>query len=299
VILVFGSGGQLGQELARMAAPREIALTALTHAQTDVSNRSAVAAALTEYRPSLVVNAAAYTKVDRAETETCAALRGNARGPAVLASACAGAEVPLVHISTDYVFDGTQARAYLESDPINPINAYGHSKAVGEAAVRRHQPRHVILRTSWLYGEFGQNFLKTIVRLAQEREELRVVTDQRGSPTSTRDLADAILRMVPRLAAGEEVWDTYHFTGSGVTTWHGFASCIVAAQAPLTGRKPTVSAITTAEFPTQARRPAHCELDCSRFERTFGFRARPWAEETTEITQAVVLAQLGTAAHVA
>src|SRR5271166_1777027 len=235
VILVFGSGGQLGQELARMAAPREIALTAPTHAQTDVSNRSAVAAALTEYRPSLVVNAAAYTKVDRAETETCAALRANARGPAVLASACAGAEVPLVHISTDYVFDGTQARAYLESDPINPINAYGHSKAVGEAAVRRHQPRHVILRTSWLYGEFGQNFLKTIVRLAQEREELRVVADQRGSPTSTRDLADAILRIAPRLAVDEEIWGTYHFSGSGVTTWHGFASAIVAAQAPLTG----------------------------------------------------------------
>jgi dTDP-4-dehydrorhamnose reductase len=197
------------------------------------------------------------------------------------------------------VFDGTKARAYRESDPINQINAYGHSKAVGEAAVRRAQPRYVILRTSWLYGEFGHNFLKTMVRLAQEREELRVVSDQRGSPTSTRDLADAILRIAPRLAKGKEVWDTYHFTGSGVTTWHGFASCIVAAQAPLTGRKPRVTAITTAEFPTAARRPANCELDCSRFEQTFGFRARPWSQESTEITQAVVSTQLPTAAHVA
>jgi dTDP-4-dehydrorhamnose reductase len=128
---------------------------------------------------------------------------------------------------------------------------------------------------------------------------LRVVADQRGSPISTRDLADAILRIAPRLAVGEEVWGTYHFTGSGVTTWHGFASCIVAAQASLTGRKPRVTAITTAEFPTPARRPANCELDCSLFEQTFGFRARPWEQEAIEVTQAVVLAQQGTAAHVA
>jgi dTDP-4-dehydrorhamnose reductase len=270
VILVFGGNGQLGQELARLAGRRKIALTALTHAQTDIGNRAAVAAALNEHRPSLVVNAAAYTKVDHAETDTSAALQANAHGPDVLASGCAEAGVPLLHISTDYVFDGTKAQAYLESDPINPINAYGRSKAVGEAAVRRQQPRHVILRTSWLYGEFGQNFLKTIVRLAQEREELRVVADQRGSPTSTRDLADALLRIAPRLAVGEGVWGTYHFAGSGVTTWHGFASCIVAAPAPLTGRNPRVTAITTAEFPAPARRPANCELDCGRFEQTFG-----------------------------
>jgi dTDP-4-dehydrorhamnose reductase len=282
-----------------MAVQREIALTALTRAQSDISDQTAVAAALAEYRPSLVVNAAAYTNVDRAETETSAALNANAHGPAVLASACADVEIPLVHISTDYVFDGSKARAYQESDPINPINAYGHSKAAGEAAVRRLHSRHIILRTSWLYGEFGHNFLKTIVRLAQEREELRVVADQRGSPTSTRDLAAAILRIAPRLAMGEKVWKTYHFTGSGVTTWHGFASCIVAAQAPLTGRKPRVTAITTAEFPTPARRPANSELDYSLFEQTFGFRARAWAEEVTEITQAVVLAQQGIAAHVA
>jgi dTDP-4-dehydrorhamnose reductase len=201
VILVFGGNGQLGQELARLTARREIALTALTHAQTDIGDRTAVAAALTEHRPSLVVNAAAYTNVDRAETETSAALQANARGPAVLASGCAGAEVPLLHISTDYVFDGSKARAYRESDPINPVNAYRHSKAVGEAAVRRAQPRHVILRKSWLYSELWHNCLKTMVRL-------RMVAGQHGSPTSTRDLADAILRIAPRLAMGEGVWDT-------------------------------------------------------------------------------------------
>jgi dTDP-4-dehydrorhamnose reductase len=298
VILVFG-GGQLGQDLARLAARREIALTTLTHAQADIGDRAAVGAALEDHRPSLVVNAAAYTNVDRAETETSWAFAANAQGPAVLASACWDARLPLLHVSTDYVFDGTRASAYRESDPINPINAYGRSKAAGEAAVRQVHPRHVILRTSWLYSEFGNNFVKTMVRLAQEREELRVVADQRGSPTSTRDLADAILRIAPRLTLGEEVWGTYHFTGSGVTTWHGLASAIVAAQAPLTGRKPRVIPITTAEFPTPARRPANSELDCSRFEQTFGFRGRPWAEEAAEITQAVVLVQQGRAANVA
>jgi dTDP-4-dehydrorhamnose reductase len=299
VILVFGGDGQLGQELARLAARREIALTTLTHAQADIGDPAAVAAALDEHEPSLVVNAAAYTNVDRAETETSAAFAANALGPAVLADASADAQLPLLHISTDYVFDGTRARPYRESDPINPINAYGRGKAAGEAAVRQAQPRHVILRTSWLYGAFGHNFLKTMVRLAQEREELRVVADQRGSPTSTRDLANAILRIAPRLTLGEGVWGTYHFTGSGVTTWHGFAFAIVAAQAPLTGRKPRVIPITTAEFPTPARRPANSELDCSRFAQTFGFRAREWAQEAAEITQAVVLTQQGSAAHVA
>jgi dTDP-4-dehydrorhamnose reductase len=282
-----------------MASRRGIALTALTHAQADIGDQTVVAAGLRAYKPLLVINSAAYTNVDRAETDTLAAFEVNAHAPAVLASACASAEVPLIQISTDYVFDGSKTEAYVESDPTNPINAYGRSKAEGEAAVRRTHPRHVILRTSWLYGEFGHNFLKTMMRLARERDELRVVADQRGSPTSTRDLADAILRIAPRLAIGEEGWGTYHFTGSGVTTWHGFASCVVAAQAPLTGRKPRVTAITTAEFPTPARRPANCELDCSRFEQTFGFHARPWAEEAVEITQAVVLAQQGIAAHVA
>jgi dTDP-4-dehydrorhamnose reductase len=245
-----------------------------------------------------VVNAAAYTKVDLAETEIEAARRGNEIGPGVLAATCAAAGVPLVHISTDYVFDGSQQGAYRESDPIAPLGVYGRTKAAGETAVRAALPEHIILRTSWVYGAFGNNFLKTMLRLAATKDELRVVADQRGCPTSTRDIAAAILALAPRLIAREKVWGTYHFAGTGVTTWHGFATGIVAAQAPLTGRKPPVVPITTAEFPTAARRPANSELDCGLFAKTFGFRARRWEDETDATVRALVGAQRENA-HVA
>jgi dTDP-4-dehydrorhamnose reductase len=274
-------------------------LAALSRSQADICDPVAVNEAVACHRPSLVINAASYTKVDLAETETDAAFAANERGPAILGETCAAAGIALIHVSTDYVFDGTKAGAYVEDDPIAPINIYGQSKAAGERAVRETAPRHVILRSSWIYGEFGHNFLKTMLRLAATRDELRVVADQRGCPTSTRDLARAILGIAPRLIAGEDVWGTYHFAGSDVTTWHGFASRIVAAQAPLTGRAPRVTPITTAEFPTPARRPANSELDCGRFERIFGFRGRPWTEETDAITAALVAAQLRAAPHVA
>jgi dTDP-4-dehydrorhamnose reductase len=299
VILLLGANGQLGQELTRESAAQGVALTALARAEADIANNDAVSGTIARHRPTVVVNAAAYTKVDLAESEGEAARAANETGPALLGAACAAAGVPLIHISTDYVFDGTKATAYVESDPIAPIGAYGRSKAAGEAALRRAMPHHVIIRTSWVYGEFGANFLKTMLRLAATRDELRVVADQRGCPTSTGDLARAILGIAPRLAAGDEVWGTYHFAGTGVTTWHGFASRIVSAQAPLTGRSPRVTAITTAEYPTPARRPANSELDCALFARVFGIRARPWAEETDRITRALVGAEKGKTAHVA
>ena len=299
MILVFGGNGQLGQEVARAGAAQRVPLITLSRTQVDITDRAAIRASITQHRASLVVNAASYTKVDLAETEIEAARLGNEVGPAVLGEACADASIPLVHISTDYVFDGAKHGAYVESDAIAPINSYGQSKAAGERAVRAATPHHVIIRTSWIYGEFGQNFLKTMLRLAATRDELRVVADQRGCPTSTRDLADAILKISPRLAARDDVWGTYHFTSTGVTTWHEFASRIVTAQTPLTGRCPRVTAITTAEFPTAARRPANSELDCGLFARTFGFHGRPWTEETDAITRAVIGAEHGKAPHVA
>src|SRR6185295_14207886 len=274
-------------------------LRVLARQDADIAERGAVVPAIKRERPALVVNAAAYTKVDQAETEIEAAERGNAIGPGVLARACADAGIPLVHVSTDYVFDGTKTGAYVESDPIAPLGVYGRTKAAGEAAVRAALAEHVILRTAWVYGEFGHNFLKTMLRLAREREELRVVADQRGCPTSTRELASAILALAPRLVGREAVFGTYHFAGSGATTWHGFATRIVAAQAQITGRKPRVTAITTADYPTAARRPANSELDSGLFATTFGFRAQPWEQEADAITRAAMTAERGKAPHVA
>jgi len=299
VILLFGANGQLGQEMVRASSARKMSLVALSHAEADIADANAVREAIARHKPALVVNAAAYTKVDLAETDVEAARRGNDIGPALLGEACAAAGIPLVHVSTDYVFDGTKPTAYVESDAVSPASSYGRSKEVGERAIRARAPRHVILRTSWVYSEFGHNFLKTILRLAATRDELRIVADQRGCPTSTLDLAEAVLSIAPRLIAGEDVWGTYHFAGSGVTTWHGFASRIVAAQTPFTGRSPRVTPITTAEYPLPAPRPANSELDCSLFARIFGIRARPWTEETDRITRVLVSAQLGTAQHVA
>jgi dTDP-4-dehydrorhamnose reductase len=285
VILIFGAGGQLGLELQRNAAERALPFKALSHGDVDIADAKSVSAALSDSRPTLVVNAAAYTKVDLAEKEAEAARLANEVGPGVLAAACAATQTPLIHISTDYVFDGAKPSPYIESDPIAPLGVYGRTKAAGEAAVRKATARHIILRTSWVYGEYGGNFLKTMLRLAKERDELRVVADQFGCPTSTRDIADAILRIAPKLAADSALYGTYHFAGAGSTSWHGFASRIIDVQAPITGRRPKVAAITTADYPTPARRPANSMLDCSLFEQTFGFGARRWEEETDIITK--------------
>ena len=303
MIVVFGGNGQLGRELARAGRQRALPMETLSHVEVDIASSSAVASALSRIEPTLVVNAAAYTKVDLAETNIEAAVQANEFGPAVLARACADARLPLVHISTDYVFDGTKDGAYLESFSVCPINTYGQTKAAGEQGVRGYLKRHVIVRTAWLYSGFGHNFLKTILRLAAERDELRIVADQRGTPTSARELAEAILRIAPRLASQElagndQAWGTYHFTAGGVTTWHGFAARIVSAQAVITGRNPRVTAITTADYPLPARRPPNSELDCRMFASVFGFSGRHWTEGVDITTNALVASSQRTTTHV-
>lgn len=288
MILVSGGNGQVGLELARAAALRHVPAIIQSHAELDIADRSAVASALTSIRPELVVNAAAYTKVDAAETNPEEAGRANELGPAVLAAACANAKIPLLHLSTDYVFDGRKTGAYSETDAVCPVNVYGRTKAAGEQAVRGALDHHVILRTAWVYSEFGSNFLKTILRLAATREELRVVADQSGAPTSAREIAEAILTIAPRLVRGDDVWGTYHFTARGVTSWHGFASRVVAVQAPLTGRNPPVTPIASADYPAPAKRPANSQLDCSRFAEVFGVFGRPWSEGVDLTTRALV-----------
>jgi dTDP-4-dehydrorhamnose reductase len=189
MILLFGGSGQLGRELSALAQQRCLPLSALSHVQADIADSAAVSGAIDSIRPGLVVNAAAYTKVDLAEREIELAYRSNSVGPSILAQACSHYRTPLVHISTDYVFDGCQSAPYRENDPIGPINVYGASKAAGEQAIRDHLPEHVILRTSWLYSAYGHNILKTILKLARERDHLKFVSDQWGRPTSTHDLA--------------------------------------------------------------------------------------------------------------
>lgn len=290
MILVFGGKGQLGQELARKAVEHGAALVALPRFEADITNADQVGAAIRRYKPNIVVNAAAYTAVDQAEDEYDIALRANAHGPAILAAACLSADIPLIHISTDYVFDGKKTGAYHEKDAIAPIGAYGRSKAAGETAVRGGMPKHLIIRTSWVYSEFGKNFLKTILRLAGERDELRIVADQHGSPTSTAALASAILSIAPQLRNENTRWGTYHLSGTGVTSWHGFAEWIVAVQARHTNRKPKILPITTQDFPTKAARPANSALDCTLIKNVFGIAPETWTKDSERVTDALLQA---------
>lgn len=286
MILIFGNG-QVATELRALATQRSLAAATVPRTEVDIADACAVATAIGRHAPCLVVNAAAYTQVDRAESESDRAFRANALGPGVVARACRLAAVPLVHLSTDYVFDGAKAGAYLENDAIGPINVYGRTKAEGEAQVRASGARHVILRTSWVYGAHGQNFLKTVLRLAKERSELRIVADQVGRPTATADIAEAILAAGTALRQGA-AGGTFHFAGAARTSWHGFASDIVAAQAKATGRRVPVLPITTADYPTPARRPQNSELDCSLFGRTFGVDPQPLDRRIQQAVAALI-----------
>jgi dTDP-4-dehydrorhamnose reductase len=287
-LLVFGGYGQLGRELGDLAAAHNVHAKLLRRSQADVADAEAVMRAIMEDRPDVVVNAAAYTKVDDAEAHAEEAFRTNEHGAAAVARACASVNIPLIHVSTDYVFDGSKTGPYREEDRPAPLGVYGSSKAAGEAAVRRHCERHLILRTSWLYGVHGSNFLKTMLRLAREKDELRVVADQRGCPTGTRDLAQAILVAARHVSSQPRVSGTYHHAGTGVTTWHAFATEIVAAQAAYSGRQPPVRAIVTADLKTSAPRPMNSELDSSRFADTFGLRALHWQQRTRQVVDALL-----------
>ncbi|OJY00764.1 MAG: dTDP-4-dehydrorhamnose reductase [Rhizobiales bacterium 62-17] len=287
-ILLFGAEGQLGREITALAGARDVSLIPLGRAACDITDQQALRSAIASHRPSLIVNAAAYTAVDRAESEPQAAHAVNAVAPELIAIAAAEADVPLLHISTDYVFDGTKTEAYDEEDSVAPLGVYGHSKEEGERRIRQSCSKHIILRTAWVYGIYGANFLKTMLRLANERSVLKVVADQRGCPTSTTDLAEAVLAVHGELAQGNESWGTYHFAGQGVATWHEFAQTIMSERAAILGAAPSVEPITTMDYPTPARRPANSALDSSRFAKTFGLRSKPWQERVSEAVVSLV-----------
>jgi dTDP-4-dehydrorhamnose reductase len=266
-IVLTGPSGQVGRELApRLAALGEV--VALDRLALDLADAGAIRARLRELRPALIVNSAAHTAVDRAESEPDLAFSINATAPRVLAEEAKRLGALLVHYSTDYVFDGTKATPYTEDDEPNPLGAYGRSKLEGERAIRASGCRHLILRTSWVYASRGQNFLLTMLRLGTERPELRVVDDQRGAPTWARDIAAATVALIAKVPDG-----LYHLTATGETTWYGFA-CEIMRRA---GLKALVHPISSADYPTAARRPANSVLDNARV-RAAGVVMPAWEE---------------------
>jgi dTDP-4-dehydrorhamnose reductase len=280
-ILVAGAQGQLARALAEAARRHgSHQVVALGRPQLDLLDHATIAKAMADLEPDLLVNAAAYTAVDKAESDMETAFAVNRDGAGALAAAARASDIPITHVSTDYVFDGRKIGAYVETDATNPLGVYAKSKLEGELAVASANPRHLILRTAWLYAPYGANFLRTMLRLARERPELRVVDDQHGQPTYVPHLAEAILAIAKALSnkQGQGRWGTYHIAAGGETTWHGFAGAIVRAGARLGTPQVPVIPITTAEYPTLATRPANSRLDCSKLERTFGVRLPHWQQ---------------------
>lgn len=274
-ILVFGGGGQVGREVCRAARPGSVELVTCDQRESDITEPVAVAAAVSRHRPDLVINLAAYTAVDRAESEPEAAWAVNCAGAANIAAVCGETATPLIHVSTDYVFDGASERPYTEEDPTNPLNVYGRSKLEGEMRVCEACPSAIVLRTSWVFSPYGSNFVRTMLRLAQTQEIARVVDDQCGAPTAAADLAEAILEMVVELDGTPGRPGVYHVTAAGATTWHGFAAAIFA-RLPGAVRACNLVAIKTSEYPRPACRPRNSRLDCTKMERTFGIRLPDW-----------------------
>lgn len=276
-ILLTGSNGQVGWELQRSLQPLG-EVFAFDHGGFDLENPDSMRTVLREIKPDIIVNPAAYTAVDRAESETERATAINATAPGILAEIAKQQDALLIHYSTDYVFDGSQAAAYGEDDPVCPINAYGRGKLAGEQAIQAAGCRHLIFRCSWVYGLRGQNFLRTMLRLARERDELRIVADQTGAPTWCRMIAETTALAIARYTGQQGV---YHLAAAGATTWYGFATAIIstAHHLGLLEKSPSIRRITSADFPTPACRPANSRLNCNRLRHDFTLQQPDWAPE--------------------
>lgn len=287
-ILVFGRIGQVGWELRHKLACLG-RVTAIDYPEIDFSKPDSIRAAVRAAQPAVLINAAAYTAVDKAEGEPELATTINGTGPGVIAEEAKRLGSLLVHYSTDYVFDGAKTQPYVETDPPNPLGVYGRSKLAGDEAVRAAGGAHLIFRLCWVYGARGQNFMLTMMRLAREREKLRVVADQVGCPTWSRMIAQTTTLVLKQaVAAGD--WDaltgTYHLASSGVTSWQGFAQTILDLM-PAEGKKcSVVEAITTPEYPTPAKRPPFSVLGCDKLERVFGLRLPAWEDSLRQVLEA-------------
>ncbi len=279
MILITGASGQLGDALQKAAAARNLDFRAVSRPAFDFDAPASIKACFDAAAPDLVINAAAYTAVDAAEQNVAAAEAGNHTGPEILAKLCAGADIPMIHISTDYVFDGTKGAPYTEDDATAPAGVYGRTKRDGEIAVLAACQKVIILRTAWVYSAHGKNFARTMLNAARKTSQLRVVADQKGTPTAASDLAAAIFDIVGRLRKSgwqDSYKGTYHATASGETSWYGFATAIFEAAAPCGLAVPTVSPIATTDWPTPAKRPADSRLDCGKLGRSFGVTLPDW-----------------------
>ncbi|MCQ8239467.1 dTDP-4-dehydrorhamnose reductase [Rhizosaccharibacter radicis] len=275
-VLVTGGSGQVATSLERLGGPR---IRRVGRPQLDFDRPDSIAETFRSVAPVAVVNAAAWTAVDAAENEPEGAARANRDAPEILARLCAEAGIPLIHISTDYVFDGDKGAPYTEADPTSPTGVYGRTKAEGEQAALAANPRTVVLRTSWVYSATGKNFVRTMINAGEKNPVLRVVGDQQGSPTSADDLAEAVLRIVALIE--RDGWKPdyagiFHASGTGETTWHGLAVAALERAAHHGRTMPDVQAIRTADWPTPARRPADSRLDCDKLHRVFGVRLPEW-----------------------
>lgn len=277
-VLITGCNGQVGHCLTeRLKTQAEV--LALDYEGLDITNREAVFNTVAEFGPNYIINAAAHTAVDRAEQEVELSYAINRDGPSYLAQAAKACGAVMLHISTDYVFDGMGDKPYQERDSTRPQGVYGQSKLAGEQAVAEACPEHLILRTAWVFGEHGNNFVKTMLRLAQSRDELSIVGDQFGGPTYAGDIADTLITMVQYIEQGSKPkWGVYHFSGMPYASWYDFASAIFQAadQHGVLDKQPRLSSIPTAAYPTPAKRPANSRLDCAKIENQFGIKPSDW-----------------------
>lgn len=289
-ILVTGTTGQVATALRYRCSNRvDVELITLGRPALELSQPNTVAETIAHHRPDIVVSAAAWTAVDLAEDEPALATCVNANGAGQVALGAAMVDAPVIHLSTDYVFDGSKMSAWVEDDPVNPLSVYGRSKLAGEQQVADNNFKHLILRTSWVYAPFGKNFVKTMLSLAQTRDTLTIVDDQYGCPTSAFDIADAILCVAEKVSgpdsAQNSFWGVYHLAGTGTATWCDFAREIFRQSKELDLPTAHVSPVGTDAFPTKATRPRNSRLDCSKLEDVFGFRAPPWSASLQKCLQ--------------
>lgn len=290
-ILVFGRNGQLARSLASGRWPHGFQPIFLDRSEADFNEPGQLAEKILLQRPALVIIAAAFTAVDAAEDDAATAMRVNAAAPEAIAQATAALGIPVIHVSTDYVFDGGHGLPYTEADTPKPLNVYGRSKLAGEQLVAAANPHHIILRTSWVYSAIGRNFVKTMIRAAETRDEVSVVADQFGNPTAAGDLADAIIDLVPHLLRGSRPFGLFHAAGAESASWHEFAEAIFNILEERGRRRPANKPIATADWPTPAKRPLDSRLACGAASRRLGIRLRGYSDALPGVIDAVLASQ--------